>query len=105
MRRHEITNEQWTAIAPLLPDKTTDCGVTAKNNHLFFNAVIGTMRTGYSWADLPKRFGQLNYVCRHFRRLAQKDVWEAALQGLQAPDPDGVMLDSIVVRAHQHSTG
>ena len=45
MRRHEITNEQWTAIAPLLPGKTTDFGVTAKDNRLFFNAVVGTMRT------------------------------------------------------------
>ena len=47
MRRYEITNEQWTAIAPLLPDKTTDFGVTAKDNRLFFNAVVGTMRTDY----------------------------------------------------------
>ena len=45
MRRHEITNEQWTAITPILPDKTTDFGVTAKDNHLFFNTVVGTMRT------------------------------------------------------------
>ena len=105
MRRHEITNEQWTAIAPLLPDKTTDFGVTAKNNHLFFNAVVGTMRTYCPWADLPKRFDKFNSVCRHFRQLAQKGVWDTALRSLQAPDPDGVILDLTVVRVHQHSAG
>ena len=47
MRRHETTDKQWTAIAPLLPGKTTDYSVTSKDNRLFFNAVAGTMRTDY----------------------------------------------------------
>ena len=105
MRRHEITDQQWAAIAPLLSGKVTDCGVTAKDNRLFFNAIVWTMRTGCPWADLPERFGKFNSVCRRFRRLAQKGVWEAAFQALQAPDLDWVMLDSTVVRAHQHSAG
>ena len=105
MRRHEITDQQWAAIAPLLSGKVTDCGVTAKDNRLFFNAIVWIMRTGCPWADLPERFGKFNSVCRRFRRLAQKGVWEAAFQALQAPDLDWVMLDSTVVRAHQHSAG
>ena len=105
MRRHEITDRQWEAIAPLLPGKATDCGVTAKDNRLFFNAIVWIMRTGCPWADLPERFGKANSVCRRFRRLAQKGVWEAAFQALQAPDLDWVMLDSTVVRAHQHPAG
>ena len=44
----------------------------AKDNHLFFNAVVWLMRTGVPWADLPERFGKPNSVCRRFRRLAQK---------------------------------
>lgn len=105
MRRHEITDRQWEAVAPLLSGKVTDCGVTAKDNRLFFNAVVWIMRTGCPWADLPERFGKPNSVCRRFRRLAQKDVWERAFLALQAPDLDWVMLDSTVVRAHQHSAG
>ena len=105
MRRHEITDRQWEAIAPLLPGKATDCGVTAKDNRLFFNAIVWIMRTGCPWADLPERFGKANSVCRRFRRGAQKGVWEAAFKALQAPDLNWVMLDSTVVRAHQHSAG
>ena len=63
------------------------------------------MRTGCPWADLPERFGKFNSVCRRFRLLAQKGVWGATFQALQAPGLDGVMLDSTVVRAHQHSAG
>ncbi len=105
MRRHEITDRQWTAIAPLLSGKATDCGVTAKDNRLFFNAVVWMMRTGCPWADLPERFGKSNSVCRRFRRMAQKGVWENVLEALKAPELEWVMLDSTVVRAHQHSAG
>ena len=105
MRRHEITDRQWEAISPLLSGKATDCGVTAKDNRLFFNAIVWIMRTGCPWADLPERFGKANSICKRFRRLAQKGVWKRAFDALQAPDLDWVMLDSTVVRAHQHSAG
>jgi len=43
-------------VAPLLSGKVTDYGVTARNNRLFFNAVVWLLRTGAAWADLPERF-------------------------------------------------
>ena len=105
MHRHEITDRQWALVAPLLPGKSTDCGVTARDNRLFFNAVVWLLRTGAAWADLPERFGKPNSICRRFRRLAQKKVWEAVFEALKAPELDWVMLDSTVLRAHQHSAG
>ena len=74
MRRHEITDRQWALVAPLLPGKSTDCGVTARDKRLFLNAVVWLMRTGAAWADLPERFGKPNSVCCRCRRLAQKKV-------------------------------
>ena len=59
-------------VAPLLSGKATDCGVTARDNRLFFNAVVWLLRTGAAWVDLPERFGKPNSICRRFRRLAQK---------------------------------
>ena len=69
---YAVTDWQWTAIAPLLPGKAMDCGVTAADDRLFFNAVVWVLRTGAPWADLPERFGKCNSVCRRFRRLAKK---------------------------------
>lgn len=103
--RYSVTDCQWTVVAPLLPGKATDCGVTARDNRLFFSAVIWILRTGAPWADLPERFGKVNSVCRRFRRLAKKGGWEAVFEALKAPDLDWVMLDSTVVRAHQHAAG
>ncbi len=89
----------WTAIAPLLPGKATDCGVTAKDNRLFINALAWLMRTGVPWADLPARFGKPHSVGQRFRRLAK------VFAALQEPALDWVLLDSTLVRAHQHAAG
>lgn len=63
------------------------------------------MRTGCPWTDLPERAGKSNSVSKHFHRLAQKGVWNRLFEAVQAPGLDWVMLDSTVLRAHQHSAG
>jgi transposase len=83
MRRYEVTDAQWQVVSPLLSGKATDCGVTAKDNRLFFNAVVWILRTGAPWADLPERFGKSNTVLQRFRRLATKGVWEAVFEALK----------------------
>ncbi len=105
MRRHEVSDTIWVLVSPHLSGKVTDCGVTAKDNRLFFNGVLWIARTGCPWADLPERFGKANSVCKRFRRLAQKGVWQRLFEAVQAPDLAWVLLDSTVLRAHQHSAG
>ena len=105
MRRHEISDATWQVVAPLLPGKATDCGGTAQHNRLFFHAVLWMMRTGCPWADLPERFGKANSVCKRLRRLAQKGVWEHLFDAVKAPELEWVMLDSPILRDHQHSAG
>ncbi len=105
MRRHEISDPTWELVAPHLSGKAEDGGATAKDNRLFFNAVVWIMRTGCPWADLPERFGKSNTVSKRFRRLAQKGVWQRLFAAVQTPEFDWVLLDSTVVRAHQHAAG
>jgi len=105
VRRHEVSDATWLVVAPHLPGKVTDCGATARDNRLFFNAVLWIAHTGCAWADLPERFGKSNTVCKRFRRLAKKGVWQRLFEAVQTPDLDWVMLDSTIVRAHQHAAG
>lgn len=105
MRRHEISDSTWTLVAPHLSGKASDGGATAVDNRRFFNAVVWVMRTGCPGADLPERFGKPNSVSTRFRRLARKGVWQRLFQAVQAPELDWVMLDSTLVRAHQHAAG
>jgi transposase len=105
MRRHEITDDAWNRIMDLLPGKAGDPGVTAKDNRLFINAVLWIAKTGAPWRDLPERFGNWNSVWRRFDRWASKGVWERIFRELQDPDLEWLLLDSSVIRAHQHAAG
>ncbi len=40
MPRKILQNDQWERIEPLLPGRLSDCGVTAKDNRLFLEAVL-----------------------------------------------------------------
>jgi transposase len=105
MRRHEISDEHWSRIKDLLPGREGDPGVTAKDNRLFVNAVLWIAKTGAPWRDLPERFGNCNSVWRRFDRWARKGTWERVFRELQDPDLEWLLLDSTVIRAHQHAAG
>jgi transposase len=104
-RRHELTDEQWDAIQDLLPGKPGDPGVTAKDNRLFVNAVRFIAKTGIPWRDLPERFGPWHNVFQRFNRWCKKGVFARIFETLRDPDLEVLMLDSTVIRAHQHSAG
>lgn len=102
---YEITDQQWIKMATLLPGKVGDVGRSATDNRLFINAVLWIARSGAPWRDLPERFGPWNSAYRRFRRWAKSGVWQTVFEALQEPDLDWLMIDSTVVRAHQHAAG
>lgn len=106
MARKILRNDQWERIKDLLPGKATDCGVTAKDNRLFVEAVLWIGRTGAPWRDLPPEFGNWHSTFTRFSRWSQKGVWQRVFKALsQDNDLEEVMLDSTIVRAHQHAAG
>ena len=105
LRRHEITDPQWDAIKDLLPGKEGDPGATAKDNRLFVNAVMWIGKTGAPWRDLPERFGNWNSVFQRFNRWCKAGVFTRIMETLQDPDLGVLMLDSTIIRAHQHAAG
>ena len=105
MRRHEITDDNWERIKNLLPGQAGDPGVTAKDNRLFVNAVLWIAKTGAPWRDLPERFGRWGSVWKRFDRWGAKGVWRRIFEELQDPDLEWMIIDSTVIRAHQHAAG
>jgi len=105
MRRYEITDEQWERIKDLLPGKPGDRGRSGEDNRRFVNGVIWIARSGAPWRDLPERYGKWNTVFTRFNRWSKTGVWQRIFEALQDPDLDWVMLDSSIVRAHQHAAG
>jgi transposase len=76
------------------------------DNRLFIDAVLYRYRAGIPWRDLPERFGDFRVVHTRFSRWAARGVWEKVFRH-QAKDADNeyAMIDSTIVRAHQHSAG
>ena len=106
MRRYALRDDQWDRIEGLLPGREGHVGVTAKDNRRFVEAVLYRYRAGIPWRDLPERFGAWKKVHTRFGRWAEGGVWARVFQHL-ANDADNeyAMIDSTVVRAHQHSAG
>jgi putative transposase len=106
MQRHEVSDEQWAAIEGLLPGKAGDPGRTGRDNRLFVNAVFWIARTGAPWRDLPERFGPWNSAYRRFYRWCKSGVWGRVLEALGGDaELSNLLLDSTIVRAHQHAAG
>ncbi len=105
-RRYALRDDQWARIKDLLPGRNETVGVTARDNRLFVEAVLYRYRSGTAWRDLPERFGNWKTVHTRFSRWADKGVWKHVFSELAADaDNEYAMIDSTIVRAHQHSAG
>ena len=103
MPRTLLRDDQWERIANFLPGKATDCGVTAKNNRLFVEAVLWIVRTGSPWRDLPSDFGHWHRIYVGYNRWSKKRIWERVFKTMaDDPDLEYLMVDGSIVRVHQH---
>ena len=106
MRRYALRDDQWDRIKDILPGREGHVGVTAKDNRLFVEAVIYRYRAGIPWRDLPERFGDPIKIHTRFSRWAKSGVWKKLFEMLASDaDNEYAMIDSTIVRAHQHSAG
>jgi transposase len=104
--RFVVGDAVWERVAPLLPGKASDSGVTAKDNRLFLEAVLWRVRTGLPWRDLPTAFGRWNSVFQRFRRWARAGVFERLFERLSGePDFEYAPIDGTIVTAHQKASG
>jgi transposase len=106
MRRYALRDDQWDRIQGLLPGREESIGVTAKDNRLFVEAVLYRYRAGIPWRDLPERFGDFRVIHTRHTRWSKTGVWKRVFEILaQDADNEYSMIDSTIVRAHQHSAG
>ena len=53
--RYELSDYEWTAIKPMLPNKPR--GVRRVNDRRVLNGIFWVLRSGAPWGDLPETFG------------------------------------------------
>ena len=101
-----LSDTQWESIDRLCAGKPGDPGGTGVNNRMFVEAVLWIARTGSPWRDLPAVFGKWNSVFVRFNRWSEGGVWQRIFGALSDdPDFEYLILDSTIVRVHQHGTG
>jgi transposase len=105
-RRYGLRDDQWERIKDWLPGRDGHVGRTAKDNRLFVEAVLYRYRAGIPWRDLPERFGDFRVIHTRHTRWSKSGVWQRIFETLAADaDNEYAMIDSTIVRAHQHSAG
>jgi transposase len=105
-RRYGLRDDQWERIKDLLPGRVGQPGATARNNRLFIDAVLYRYRAGIPWRDLPARFGDFRVVHTRHSRWSKTGVWARVFEALaREADNEYALIDSTIVRAHQHSAG
>jgi transposase len=105
-RRYALRDDQWERIKDLLTGRVGQPGATARNNRLFIDAVLYRYRAGIPWRDLPARFGDFRVVHTRHSRWSKTGVWARVFEALaREADNEYALIDSTIVRAHQHSAG
>ena len=105
-RRYALRDDQWDRIKHVLPGRPGHVGGTAKDNRLFVEAVLYRYRAGLPWRDLPERFGDFRVIHTRHMRWSKSGVWQRLFEQLAAEaDNEYAMIDSTIVRAHQHAAG
>jgi transposase len=78
-----LSDDLWTAVAPVLPGKEGDPGCRARDNRLFLEAVFWIARTGAPWRDLPPEFGKWYTAYTRYHRWSKKRVWPRVFEVLE----------------------
>jgi transposase len=58
--RYELTDYEWTAIKPFLPNKPR--GVPRVNDRRVLNGIFWVLRSGAPWRDLPETLVPIRLV-------------------------------------------
>jgi transposase len=102
--RYDLTDFEWSVIEPLLPMDRR--GPKPKNNRQIINGMFYILRAGSPWRDLPERYGPYTTVYNRFNRWRKAGIWDRLMDAIvKAHDGEVQMIDSSIVRVHQHASG
>jgi transposase len=80
--RYELTDREWKAIRPMLPNKPR--GVPRVNDRRVLNGIFWVLRSGAPWRDVPDDFGPYTTCYNRFVRWRRAGVWTRIMNALAA---------------------
>jgi transposase len=84
MSRHEITDEPWAIIEPLIPKQKGGPGRKRNNDRHTLNGLLVVLKSGCTWEDVPRMYGAPATCWRRFCAWAQDGTWERMWRALRS---------------------
>jgi transposase len=82
MSRHELTDEQWAIIAPLIPKQKPGRGRPRADDRRTLNGILYVLKTGCAWAEMPREYGSPTTCWRRLRAWSEDGTWERIWRAL-----------------------
>lgn len=113
MARHDLSDEEFALLLPLLPpERSGRKGKPYRSHHEVLNGIFWILHTGAPWRDLPRRRGPWKTVYDRYRRWCKCGLFQNLLDALEARarraeriDFEFSAVDGSNVRAHRCAAG
>jgi transposase len=76
MSRHDLTDEQWALIEPLIPHQQPGPGRKRNDGRRTLNGILFVLKTGCPWEDVPRAYGSPATCWRRFHAWSRDGTWE-----------------------------
>ncbi len=111
MHRYELSDEQWEAIAQLLPS-AAKTGRPRRDTRTTLNGVFWKLCSGAAWRDVPERYGPWRTVNDRFALYRDDGTLDRILRELRLKldasghlDYSTWMIDGTLIRASRVASG
>lgn len=112
MRRHELSDEEYALIAPLLLTNSGKTGHPWGAHRPILNGIFWRLATGAAWRDIPERYGPWQTIYDRYVWWRRTGLWDQIVDALQLKldehgliDWDQWSVDGSIGRAHRAAAG
>lgn len=82
MKRHEVSDEEWAFLDPLIHKSKAKTGRPPRDRRQMLNGIMWILSTGAQWRDLPERFGPWETVYGYFRNWRASGLLDSIIDAL-----------------------
>jgi transposase len=82
MNRHELTNDQWGVVAPIIPPQKKGRGRPRADDRTTLNGIVYVLKVGSAWMDMPLEYGSYTTAWRRLQQWQADGTWERIWRAL-----------------------
>ena len=92
-KRHELADDQWELLEPLIPKSVAKTGRPPRDRRLMLDGIFWVLGTGAPWRDMPDRFGPFQTVHGYFSRWRRDGVFAKIIEALHVQLDERGLID------------